>query len=216
MNRNVLSAVGRGALFSLLIALLPLAVMVLVPLLNSQYIDPAALPQFILLSVAFGVLVYLVSRFTRKLQEKLGRLTAYAALVGGISVVGTALALTLDTCPGSLNGEACTVPDAASWGLSMGLLVTLIVLTWVFSTTAVSWTRKGASKYSEFRKKAAEKEEEEAFEREVAEGQEAAKDRAPGDPKGYPTRKRKQRKKNKNKKSRNRKASKRKTPNNAH
>lgn len=186
----------RGAVFSLLIGMVPLSIMVLVPMLNSQYIAPSALPAFAALSTGFGVLTYLGAAFTRRLQLKLGRLTGLAALVGGTAIAGTALAAVLQTCPGNLSGESCTVPEAASWGMAMSLLVTLIVTGWVFAAGVYQVFKKLITGYLTKRRKQAEEAAEEEFQQEVEEGRARARTRDPQEPKGYPTPKREQRKKN--------------------
>ena len=195
MKHPAVKAIVRGAVISLAIAVIPLLVLVLVPLLNGQYIAPSALGHFTIVSLAFGVLVYLCGLFTKRLQKSVGRLTGYAALAGGTALVGTALALMLPECPGNTDGASCTVPDAASWGLSLSLLVILISMIWVGMTGLVRLSRTGWSKVQDHREAAAEAEKQAEIER----LREQNKDRAPHEPKNYPTPKRKQRKKSKNK-----------------
>lgn len=199
MNKTaILKALGRGAIFSLLIALAPLAVLVLVPLFNSQYIAPSALPSFIGLSVGFGVLIYLVGVFAKRLQKKVGRLTAFAALAGGVAIIGTALAMLPESCPGNTSGTSCSVPEAASWGLSLSLLVILLTTSWVFLTAAWRFLSTVVRKYLKWRREQAAAQEKEDFQKEVEEGRRLARDRDPQEAKAYPTPKREQRKKRKN------------------
>lgn len=201
--KNYVKPVLRGAVFSLLIGMAPLTIMVLVPMLNSQYIAPSALASFAILSAGFGLLTYLGAAFTRHLQRKLGRLTGFAAIVGGTAVAGTALAAVLQTCPGSFTGEACSVPEAASWGLSLSLLVTLLVCAWVFSAGIYQLFKKLITSYLAKRQQQAEEAAEEEFQQEVEEGRSRARSRDPQEPKGYPTPKREQRKKKRKNRSTN-------------
>lgn len=215
MSKINWNAIMRGALFSTLIAMAPLIVLVLVPLLNSQYVALSALPVYVAMSLVFGVVVYVCNLFTRRLQAHVGKLTGFVGLVAIIALLGTALSLVLPECPGSLTGEACTVPEGASWGLSMCLLVVLLGMIWITAVWGFKAVRKLIRWLLKRRRDSIEETEREEQEEAQQVAKREAKQRHPEEPKGYETPRREQRKKHKNKKHRKATTSTRKTDSNA-
>lgn len=197
MTAETTKALLRGAVFSLIISVVPIFFMVGMPLFSGQRVDPASLPVYIGAALLFGVTAYLAIIFTRRVQDKVGRLTGYAALAGVMALAGTALALVLPNCPGSLDGAACTVSEGASWGLSGALLVILLTSLWVIGTSLVSIVRKGGAWGLRKRRERLEERRAEREQEELQDSRAAAKHRDPQAPKGYATPKSPQNRKNK-------------------
>ena len=148
MPNTLIKRIARGAVISLLIALIPMSLFTVAPLFGGTYPTAEILVQGGAASLIFGVAIYFVGLFTRRLQKYVGTTTGLAALAGICAIVGTALALVLPSCPGSITGEACTTSEGATWGFSLAMLVILFTIFRAIVTGSIDFTKWAGGKFA--------------------------------------------------------------------
>lgn len=191
-------AIGRALLFVTAIASI-LFVAILMPVVA----DGAFLTWNFMLLVAascfsFSLICYGLTKLWQHLSVKLGRITALAGVVGGVAVVGAAVALSLPNCPGLGavdEGTRCEPHEAASWGVSLAMMVIVVGGAYLLAAGFANRMKKFHGIVQDAKIEAEEEKEEEELQKQVEEGRKKAKNRNPQEKKGYPTPKQKKHKK---------------------